>query len=288
MYDCDENVRKYEFISSNRCCALQHPISYANFTIVNVFPHDPQAFTQGLLYYGNNTLFESTGLYGQSSVRKVALLTGKVENIHKMDESLFGEGLTLLNNRLYQVTWLRRDGLIYSPQNLNQIGRFDHDMNDGWGLATDGKVIFGSDGSSTLYQLNPQTFKAESKHVIYYKGHQVYNLNELEYINGEVWANVLPTDCIVRISPNDGSILGWILLQNLKKELVDAGEINEGDILNGIAWDDEQKRIFVTGKLWPKLYEIKVSPIKTPIDEGTIEQLCLPDPYIPPQGPQNQ
>ncbi|WVZ15749.1 hypothetical protein V8G54_013315 [Vigna mungo] len=237
-------------LSSNSCCALEHRISYANFTIVNVFPHDPKAFTQGLLYYGNDTLFESTGLYGQSSVRKVALLSGKVQIIHKMDDSLFGEGLTLFNKRLYQVTWLRRDGFIYDPKNSNQV--------------------------------------SVSRHVIYYKGHQVYNLNELEYINGEVWANVLPTDCIVRISPNDGRILGWILLQNLKKELVDAGEINESDVLNGIAWDGEQKRLFVTGKLWPKLYEIKVNPIKTPIDEVTIEELCLPEPYYLPQGAQTQ
>nr|KYP61933.1 Glutaminyl-peptide cyclotransferase [Cajanus cajan] len=148
-------------------------------------------------------------------------------------------------------------------------------MKDGWGLATDGKVLFGSDGSSTLYQIDPQTFKAISNQVVYYKGHQVYNLNELEYINGEIWANVLPTDCIVRISPNDGSVLGWILLQNLREELMEAGMISDNNVLNGIAWDGEQKRIFVTGKLWPKLYEIKVSPIKKPIEEGIIEQLCL-------------
>ncbi|RZB91879.1 Glutaminyl-peptide cyclotransferase [Glycine soja] len=242
-------------------------------------------YTRGLLYTGNDTLFESTGLYGESSVRKVALCTGKVDIIHKMDDSYFGEGLTLLNSRLFQVTWLRTNGFIYDPKHLSQIGTFNHDMNDGWGLATDGKVLFGSDGSSTLYQMiqtDPQTFKAVSKQVVYYKGHEVHNLNELEYINGEVWANVLPTDCIVRISPSDGSVLGWILLQDLKKELVEAGAISEDNILNGIAWDGEQKRIFVTGKLWPKLYEIKVSPIKEPIEEGTIEQLCLPEPYVPP------
>ncbi|KAG5007060.1 hypothetical protein JHK82_024987 [Glycine max] len=235
-------------LSSDKCLALQCGVSYETITVVNEFPHDPQAFTQGLLYTGNDTLFESTGLYGE-------------------------------------------------------IGTFNHDMNDGWGLATDGKVLFGSDGSSTLYQMiqtDPQTFKvnvyalhfsgiyialfsvAVSKQVVYYKGHEVHNLNELEYINGEVWANVLPTDCIVRISPSDGSVLGWILLQDLKKELVEAGAISEDNILNGIAWDGEQKRIFVTGKLWPKLYEIKVSPIKEPIEEGTIEQLCLPEPYVPP------
>ncbi|XP_020221765.1 glutaminyl-peptide cyclotransferase isoform X5 [Cajanus cajan] len=207
-------------LSSNELHAFQRNVSFETVTVVNVFPHDPQAFTEGLLYHGNDTLFESTGLYGE-------------------------------------------------------IGTFNHDMKDGWGLATDGKVLFGSDGSSTLYQIDPQTFKAISNQVVYYKGHQVYNLNELEYINGEIWANVLPTDCIVRISPNDGSVLGWILLQNLREELMEAGMISDNNVLNGIAWDGEQKRIFVTGKLWPKLYEIKVSPIKKPIEEGIIEQLCL-------------
>lgn len=265
-------------ISSNKWLALKSQVSYNTITVVNVFPHDPQAFTQGLVYDRNDTFFESTGLYGQSSVRKVALRTGKVEELQKMDSSLFGEGLTLLNNRLFQVTWLQKAGFIYDPKNLSKIGAFNHDMKDGWGLATDGKILFGSDGSSTLYQIDPQTFKAVSKQVVYYKGHQVHNLNELEYINGEVWANVFMTDCIVRISPNDASVLGWILLPNLRKELLQAGN-NDIDVLNGIAWDAEQKRIFVTGKLWPKLYEIKVSPIKKPIEEGIIKQLCLRDPF---------
>lgn len=265
-------------ISSNKWLALKSQVSYDTITVVNVFPHDPQAFTQGLVYDRNDTFFESTGLYGQSSVRKVALRTGKVEELQKMDSSLFGEGLTLLNNRLFQVTWLQKAGFIYDPKNLSKIGAFNHDMKDGWGLATDGKILFGSDGSSTLYQIDPQTFKAVSKQVVYDKGHQVHNLNELEYINGEVWANVFMTDCIVRISPNDASVLGWILLPNLRKELLQAGN-NDIDVLNGIAWDAEQKRIFVTGKLWPKLYEIKVSPIKKPIEEGIIKQLCLRDPF---------
>ncbi|KAK7380368.1 hypothetical protein VNO78_32878 [Psophocarpus tetragonolobus] len=269
-------------LSSNSCKALQHGVSYHNIIVINQFPHDPQAFTQGLLYHGNDTLFESTGLYGESSVRQVALHTGKVENIHKMDDSFFGEGLTLLNNRLFQITWLRTDGFIYNPKDLSKIGTFNHGMNDGWGLATDGKVIFGSDGSSTLYQLDPQTFEAISKQVIYYNGHEVHNLNELEYINGEVWANIIPTDCIVRISPHDGRVLGWIFLQNLKNTLVEAGAIRANDVLNGIAWDNEKNRIFVTGKLWPKLFEIKLSTIENPVEEVTIQKLCLPDPYVPP------
>ncbi|BAU02248.1 hypothetical protein LR48_Vigan10g106700 [Vigna angularis] len=265
-------------LSSNNWRAFQSRPSYGTVTVVNVFPHDPEAFTQGLVYDRNGTLFESTGLYGRSSVRKVSLHTGKVEDIQKMDSSIFGEGLTLLNNRLFQVTWLQKAGFIYDPKNLSQTGTFNHDMKDGWGLATDGKVLFGSDGSSTLYQIDPQTFKALSKQVVHYKSHEVYNLNELEYINGEIWANVFMTDCIARISPNDGSVLGWVLLQNLRKGLMEAGN-NNIDVLNGIAWDDEQKRIFVTGKLWPKLYEIKVSPVKKPIEDGIIEQLCLRRPF---------
>ncbi|XP_027923213.1 glutaminyl-peptide cyclotransferase isoform X2 [Vigna unguiculata] len=210
-------------LSSNNWRAFQSGPSYETVTVVNVFPHDPEAFTQGLVYDGNDTLFESTGLYGRSSVRKVSLHTGKVEDIQKMDSSIFGEGLTLLNNRLFQVTWLQKAGFIYDPKTLSKIGTFNHDMKDGWGLATDGKVLFGSDGSSTLYQIDPQTFKALSKQVVHYKSHEVHNLNELEYINGEIWANVFMTDCIARISPNDGSVLGWVLLQNLRKGLIEAG-----------------------------------------------------------------
>ncbi|KAK7380369.1 hypothetical protein VNO78_32879 [Psophocarpus tetragonolobus] len=262
---------------SNTWRAFQRGVSYDTVTVINEFPHDPQAFTQGLVYDTNDTFFESTGLYGKSSVRRVALRTGKVEDVQNMDTSLFGEGLTLLNNRLFQLTWLQKVGFIYNPKNLSKIATFNHDMKDGWGLATDGKVLFGSDGSSTLYQIDPQTFKAVSKQVVYYRSREVHNLNELEYINGEVWANVFMTDCIVRISPSDGIVLGWILLPKLRKELMQAG--NNVDVLNGIAWDGEQKRIFVTGKLWPKLYEIKVSPINKPIEEGMIQQLCLPRPF---------
>ncbi|KAK2653981.1 hypothetical protein Ddye_013837 [Dipteronia dyeriana] len=241
--------------------------------LVNEFPHDPRAFTQGLLYAGNNTLFESTGLYGRSSVRLVALQTGEVEEIKTMEHAYFGEGLTLLGERLFQVTWLKKTGFIYDRNNLSKVQEFTHQMKDGWGLATDGKVLFGSDGTSTLYQIDPQTFKVIWQHIVKYKGHEIQYLNELEFINGEVWANVWQTDCIARISPKDGMVLGWILLPHLREGLVAAG--NGIDVLNGIAWDGEKKRLFVTGKLWPKLYEIKVHPPKKQIDDSLIERFCL-------------
>ncbi|XP_022878847.1 glutaminyl-peptide cyclotransferase-like isoform X1 [Olea europaea var. sylvestris] len=247
-----------------------------NVEVVNEFPHDPNAFTQGLLYAENDTLFESTGLNGRSSVRKVALRTGKVEAIHKMQNSYFGEGLTLIGERLFQVTWLEKTVLVYDRNNLSKFRKFTHQMQDGWGLATDKKVIFGSDGSSTLYQINPQTLKVIEAHTVKYKGDEVHNLNELEYVNGEVWANVWQTDCIARISSKDGVVIGWILLPNLRKGLIAAGEMSI-DVLNGIAWDEKRNRIFVTGKLWPKLYEIKLHKMKTPF-KGDIKRLCMPMP----------
>lgn len=244
------------------------------FEVVKEYPHDRKAFTQGLLYAGNGTLYESTGLYGRSSVRRVALQTGKVKAQHNIDSSLFGEGLTLLDERLYQVTWKETFGFIYDRRNLNQLSKFDHQMTDGWGLATDGKIFFGSDGTSTLYQMDPQTMKVIKKHTIKYGGVEVIYLNELEYVNGEVWANVWQTDCIARISPADGTLIGWIILSSLREGLIAAGE-EDIDVLNGIAWDAQGNRIFVTGKLWPKLYEIKVRPSNDQSHEG-IKQLCIP------------
>ncbi|KAK1295914.1 Glutaminyl-peptide cyclotransferase [Acorus calamus] len=240
--------------------------------IVNEFPHDPTAFTQGLVYAGNDTLFESTGLYGQSSVRQVHLQTGKVILQHKMDDSKFGEGLTLLDGRLFQVTWLERIGFIYDQYNLSKLKSFTHQMQDGWGLATDGKVLYGSDGTSTLYQIDPMTLKVVGKDAVRYKDHEVSSLNELEYVNGEVLANVWQTDCIARISQKDGMVLGWILLHELRQGLFRSGHRGI-DVLNGIAWDKDNNRLFVTGKLWPTLFEIKLRPVVGPLHR-TIENLC--------------
>uniref|UniRef100_A0A0A8YL46 Glutaminyl-peptide cyclotransferase n=1 Tax=Arundo donax TaxID=35708 RepID=A0A0A8YL46_ARUDO len=163
---------------------------FYSFDLVREYPHDPDAFTQGLLYGGNDTLFESTGLYHRSSVRKVELRTGKVLDQHQMDGNMFGEGLTLLGNRLFQVTWLKNDGFIYDRDNFSKRESFTHKMRDGWGLATDGKVLFGSDGTSKLYQLDPKSFEVMKMVTVKYQDDEIPYLNELEYIDGEVWANV--------------------------------------------------------------------------------------------------
>ncbi|KAJ0964072.1 hypothetical protein J5N97_029194 [Dioscorea zingiberensis] len=260
------------FASWKNTDALGSDPQFFTIDVVNEFPHDPEAFTQGLVYGGNDTLFESTGLYGRSSVRQVLLQTGKVQASHQMDKSFFGEGLTLLGERLFQVTWLKKIGFVYNRYNFSEHIKFNHQMQDGWGLATDGSVIYGSDGSSTLYQLDPHTLKVLGSATVLYKDHEVPYLNELEYINGEVWANVWMTDCIARISPKNGMVHSWILLHQLRQGLLESGHTGL-DVLNGIAWDKERNRLFVTGKLWPKLYEVKLQPV-TALVNARIETLC--------------
>uniref|UniRef100_A0ACD6A979 Uncharacterized protein n=1 Tax=Avena sativa TaxID=4498 RepID=A0ACD6A979_AVESA len=245
---------------------------FYSFDLVREYPHDPDAFTQGLLYGGNDTLFESTGLYDRSSVRKVDLQTGKVLDQHQMDGRMFGEGLTLLGDRLFQVTWLKNDGFIYDRHNFSKREKFTHKMRDGWGLATDGKVLFGSDGTSRLYQLDPVSLEVTKTVTVKYQDNEVSYINELEYINGEIWANVWQTDCIARVSHEDGLVVSWIFLHELRQHLLDTG-YRAIDVLNGIAWDEENQRLFVTGKLWPKLYEIKLRPIDGPPD-GSIDKMC--------------
>ncbi|KAF0920793.1 hypothetical protein E2562_037118 [Oryza meyeriana var. granulata] len=246
--------------------------SFYTFDVIREYPHDPYAFTQGILYGGNDTLFESTGLYHRSSVRKVDLKTGKVLVQHEMEGRMFGEGLTLLNDKLFQVVWLKNEGFIYDRHNFSKHESFTHKMRDGWGLATDGKVLFGSDGTSRLYQLDPKSIQVMKAVTVKYQDNEVPYLNELEYVNGEVWANVWQTDCIARVSHEDGIVVGWIFLHGLRQHLWNSGN-TEIDVLNGIAWDEANQRLFVTGKLWPKLYEIKLRPVDGPQD-GSVEKLC--------------
>jgi glutamine cyclotransferase len=189
-----------------------------------------------------------------------------------MDGHMFGEGLTLLGNKLFQVTWLKNDGFIYDRYNFSKRKNFTHTMRDGWGLATDGKVLFGSDGTSKLYQLDPKSLEVTKMVTVKYQDNEIPFINELEYIDGEVWANVWQTDCIARVTPQNGQVVSWIFLHDLRRHLWNSGNRNI-DVLNGIAWDEEKHRLFVTGKLWPKLYEIKLRPVDGPAD-GSVENLC--------------
>ncbi|KAG0627160.1 hypothetical protein M758_2G178400 [Ceratodon purpureus] len=245
------------------------------YRIIQEYPHDPNAFTQGLFYDGNDTFYESTGLNGKSSVRKVDIKTGKVLQKQRMDYSLFGEGLTLWGSRLLQVTWLSKKGYIYDKDTLKLVDSFNHPMQDGWGLTSGKDHIIGSDGTANIYFMDPSTFKEIRKIVVKDNDQLVPNLNELEYIKGDIWANVYQTECIARISPQEGKVTGWLLMHGLRSALVAQGVMGM-DVLNGIAWDSEQDRLFVTGKLWPKVYEIElIDQTSSYKDLRPVRKMCI-------------
>lgn len=223
------------------------------YEIVRVYPHDPEAFTQGLVYEGG-FLYESTGLHGRSSLRKVELETGQVVKIHRLPVEFFGEGLTIWRDRLIQLTWHERTGFVYDKETFRVLRTFTY-ATEGWGLTHDGRWLIRSDGTATLYFLDPETFHEVKRLEVRDRGRPVPFLNELEYIRGEIYANVWQTDCLVRISPRTGQVLGWVDLTGLLSAEDHARPV---DVLNGIAYDAERDRLFVTGKLWPKLFEIRL------------------------------
>jgi glutamine cyclotransferase len=220
--------------------------------VLDRYPHDPNAFTQGLLYHGGK-LYESTGRRGQSSLRRVDIRTGRVERRQDVESSYFAEGLALVGDRLYQLTWQAGTVFVYALEDFQRIGSYRYE-GEGWGLTYDGESLVMSDGSATLRFIDPDGFDVLRTVTVTYDGSPVRNLNELEYIDGEVWANVWYDERVVRIDPADGSVLGWIDLSALYP--VDRRPSEA--VVNGIAWDAEADRIFVTGKLWPAIFEISL------------------------------
>jgi glutamine cyclotransferase len=223
------------------------------YRVIASYPHDPQAFTQGLIYE-NGQLFEGTGLNGRSSLRRVELESGNVLQSVALADQYFGEGIVALGDKIYQLTWQNRVGFIYDKSTFAEIGQFNYST-EGWGLTTDGSHLILSDGTSLIYFLDPESFEVVKQLAVDNPtGGPISQINELEYINGEIYANIWQTDKIVRIDPENGRVLGWIDLTGLL-----APEDRVGaDVLNGIAYDPENQRLFVTGKLWPKLFEIEL------------------------------
>jgi glutamine cyclotransferase len=223
------------------------------YEVVNAFPHDPDAFTQGLVFH-DGKLFESTGKEGKSSVRQVELETGKVLRKVDLDSRFFGEGLTLLQGKLYQLTWEDQLGFIYDARTFEKLGEFNYE-GEGWGLTDDGAQLIMSDGSSQIRFLDPTKFHLTKTIAVSYQNRPVNEINELEYINGEIYANIWHKNQIARISPQTGQVIGWIDLSGL----MPSNEIHdEQAVLNGIAYDSGTGRLFVTGKLWPRLFEIRL------------------------------
>lgn len=229
------------------------PVLY-RYRVVKSYPHDRKAYTQGLVY-DQGFFYEGTGQQGESTLRKVEPETGKVISQVSLDGSLFGEGVALLGERIYQLTWTSKVGFVYDKETLRQINRIYY-QTQGWGLTTMGDSLVMSDGTNVIWFLDADFNVLSSVDVWDNKG-VVDNLNELEMIDGELWANIWQTDRIARIDPHTGKVLGYVELNNI---LPREEREPQTDVLNGIAWDAGGRRLFVTGKYWPHIYEITVSP----------------------------
>jgi glutamine cyclotransferase len=226
------------------------PAPVYTYRVIRRYPHDPAAFTQGLVYF-EGIFYEGTGLYGRSSLRRVDLETGQVLQRVDLADPYFGEGVAMAGDTLIQLTWREHTAFIYDRRTFAVTGQFTY-TTEGWGLTHDGQRLIMSDGSNTLYFRDPSTFEETSRVLVFDGATPVARLNELEFIRGEVYANVWQTDRIARIDPHTGRVTSWIDLTGLKPP--------QTDVLNGIAYDAMQDRLFVTGKLWPYLYEIELVP----------------------------
>ena len=237
------------------------PAPVLGYTVVRSFPHDPQAFTQGLEYV-DGVLYESTGLNGRSGIRKVNLNTGEVLQIQALDPTYFGEGITVWKDRIIQLTWQHGLGFVYDRQTFQQQRTFKY-AGEGWGLTHDGTRLIMSDGSEsgTLRLLNPETLRQVGTIAVKDGGRPVARLNELEYVKGEIYANVWQTERVAIISPASGRVAAWVDLRGIIDPR-QAATLDAGAVLNGIAYDGKGDRLFVTGKLWPRIFEIKVAARK--------------------------
>src|SRR5690554_6298276 len=226
-----------------------------NYEIVNTYNHDIGAYTQGLEFY-NGILYESTGQYGKSSIRKTEVNTGKVTSKVNLENRFFGEGITILNNKLYQLTWREKKGFIYNPETLEKIDEFEYFKNiEGWGLCNDGKNIYFSDGTETIYILDPETMQQVDYINVYTALTKIPGVNEMEWVNGKIFANIYTRDAVAIIDPKTGAVENVIDLSALKSKVTQHGEL---DVLNGIAYNSETNTIFVTGKNWDQMFEIRI------------------------------
>ena len=256
------------------------------YEIVNKYPHEPRAFTQGLIFRAPDTLFESTGsVNGPSTVREVDLVTGIVRRKTEMDRAYFAEGLTMRDGKLAQITWRNSKGFYYDPTTLERVGEFDTPLRDGWGLTTDpdGDALIVTDASEHLHFVDPSSDPAWTlvRSTPVTDGDRTIRFaNELETVGDEVWANVIETECIARIDPKTGTVVGWIVMDGLR-DMCDPASLKAG-VLNGIARDDENDRTFVTGKQWSNLFEVRVEESDMGLDEA--RRKCWPPTTLPQYG----
>ena len=228
--------------------------THYTYQIMKTYPHDTTAFTEGLVF-NDGVLYESTGLYNSSSLRQVNLENGVVQDEVLLPNQYFGEGLTVVNGSLVQLTWREKTGFIYNKETFGLLGNFSY-SSEGWGLTFNGSDLIMSDGTSKLTFLDPVTFQMVGQVNVYDGNTPVANINELEYVNGDVYANVWLQQNIAIINPQTGMVKGWIDLTGIYQSN------NADDVLNGIAYDSQTDRLFITGKNWPNLYQITIAPSK--------------------------
>lgn len=248
------NGEKVEISKSIKILSSISPQLYS-YEIINTYPHDILAYTQGLEFHGD-TLYESTGQRGESSLRKVDYKTGEVLNDIKLDQFYFGEGLTILNNKIYQLTWQSQEGLVYDLQTMELLNKFAYtDSKEGWGICNNQEKLFKSDGTDKIWMLNSKTLEEEG-YIQPTTNKTVLNqLNELEWVEGRIYANTYQKDGVVIINPNHGGVEGVIDFRGLRDKVKQHSKL---DVLNGIAYHKASKRLFVTGKNWDKLFEVKI------------------------------
>jgi len=259
---CSGGDNKSESLPENTAPAVPPPANIG-YTVVNIYPHDTSAFTQGLVYL-NKQLYEGTGLYNESSLRRVDLKTGTVQKETDLDTTLFGEGITILHDTIYQLTWKEHVVIAYALKDFKELRRFTW-SNEGWGITNNGTALIISDGSDKLYFVRPSDFKSLKVISVYDNLGPLDALNELEWINGAIYANRWEHDYIVKIDPESGRVVGRMdfkdaLMTYAHFSPAEQARVQEdGAFLNGIAWDSTSQRLFVTGKLWPKMLEVKMN-----------------------------
>lgn len=233
------------------------PPANINYNIINTYPHDTSSFTEGLIWQ-NDTLYEGTGLEGQSRLMKIDIKNGKAIKAVSLNDSIFGEGITLLNDKIYQLTWQNHKVYVYDAKTLKKIKELTWE-HDGWGLTNNGTDLIISTGESNLYFVDPETFKIRKIIGVSDNNGPVGNLNELEYINGFIYANIYLSDYIVKIDLTNGHIVGKIDLSDLRGKTAKQVDTDKENVLNGIAYDSTKKSLYITGKNWPLLFEMKVN-----------------------------
>ncbi|RSK38256.1 glutaminyl-peptide cyclotransferase [Mangrovimonas spongiae] len=249
LNDTPETIATNITVLNNKTPKVYH------FEIINEFPHDITSYTQGLEFY-NGELYESTGQYGESKLRKVDYKTGEPIKSINLPNQYFGEGLTVLNNRVYQLTWKRGTGFIYNAETFEKTGSFKYNNSkQGWGICNDGKTLYKSDGTEKIWTLDPETLMEQSYIQAYHSKGKVVELNELEWVNGKIYANRWQKNGVAIINPKNGAVEGVIDFSPLHKKVTQHPKL---DVLNGIAYNPETQTLFVTGKRWDKLFEVKI------------------------------